>query len=269
MAATQTHLRPTTPRTRTKRRPQAWPLRFYSTAVGKKWVMAITGIVGLGFVLVHMIGNLKLFISREEVNLYGEALRDLGGHLVPQTSLLWILRMVLLGAIVLHVHAAVTLTAMNRRARPTAYQSPRSYVAASFASRTMRWTGIIVFLYLLFHLADLTWGFANPDFVRGDPYNNVIASMERLPVALIYVIANVALCIHIAHGTWSLFQSLGWNNPRYNGARVWLARGLAAVILVGNLTFPVAVQLGLVEQACPGSDPTAECDDGSGLAGSD
>ena len=121
-------------------------VRFYRSAVGKKWVMAITGIILLGFILAHMIGNLKLYLSKEEINLYGEALRDMPGHLLPRTVLLWTIRVVLTLAFVFHIHSAIGLTRINRKARPAAsqYQSKRDYVAADFASRTMRWTGIIV-----------------------------------------------------------------------------------------------------------------------------
>jgi len=126
------------------------------------------------------------------------------------------------------------------------YQSHRDYVAADFASRTMRWTGIIVLLFIAFHLADLTWGFANPDFIRGDPYHNVVESMTRVPVAILYIVANIALGIHLFHGTWSLFQSLGWNSPRFNKWRRGLATAIATIIVVGNCSFPIAVQAGIV-----------------------
>lgn len=240
-------------------------VRFYSTAVGKKWVMAITGVALMVYVLVHMVGNLKLFLSREEINLYGEALRDLGGDLVPRTSILWLFRSALIAAFVFHIHAAISLTVINRKARPERYHSRRDYVAADYAARTMRWTGVIIALFVVFHLMDLTWGNANPDFTRGDPYNNLVASFERVPVAIFYIVANVALALHLFHGAWSIFQSMGLNNPKYNGARRVFAQAFAIVILAGNLTFPVAVQLGLVEQACPEIDPTAECPEESGL----
>ena len=117
----------------------------------------------------------------------------------------------------------------------------------NFASRTMRWTGPIIGLYVLFHLADLTWGWwLGSDYVRGDVYHNVVESLSSLPVAIIYVVANVALSVHIYHGTWSMFQTLGVNNPRFNHLRRGLAAGLAAMICVGNLSFPVMVQAGLI-----------------------
>jgi succinate dehydrogenase / fumarate reductase cytochrome b subunit len=214
-----------------KRKP--FLLDLYSTAVGKKYVMAITGIIGIGFVVVHMIGNLKMYLGvvnhngerAYDIDVYGEFLRELLVPLLPRTYALWGLRLVLIGALVLHLHAAYTLTLMNRRARPTKYQSKRDYVAADFAARTMRWSGIIVLLFLAWHLADFTWGWVNPD----------------------YIVANIALGIHLFHGTWSLFQSLGWNSPRFNRWRRGLATAIATIIVVGNVSFPIAVQAGIVQ----------------------
>jgi succinate dehydrogenase / fumarate reductase cytochrome b subunit len=113
----------------------------------------------------------------------------------------------------------------------------------------MRWTGVIVLLFLVWHLADFTWGWVNPDFVRGAVYRNVDASFSRLPVTALYVVANIALGIHLFHGTWSLFQSMGWNNPRFNRWRRGLAAGVATLIVVGNVSFPLAVQAGIIEFA--------------------
>jgi len=222
-------------------RPAPWPVEFYRSAVGKKWVMAVTGIMLLGFVLLHMLGNLKIYLGKDEFNAYGEGLRDFGEPFFPYTYALWILRIGLVAAFVLHIHAAYSLTMMNRRARPEGYKSPRNYVAANYAARTMRWSGIIVGLYLLFHLSDLTWGFANPDFVRGHPYENEVASFQRVPVAILYIIANLALGLHIYHGAWSMFQSIGLNNPRINRARKLFAQAFAAAIVIGNLSFPILI----------------------------
>jgi succinate dehydrogenase / fumarate reductase cytochrome b subunit len=111
----------------------------------------------------------------------------------------------------------------------------------------MRWTGIIVVLFLFWHLADFTWGWVNPDFERGAIYRNVDASLSRVPVALLYIVANIALGIHLFHGTWSLFQSMGWNNPRFNRWRRGIAAGVAALIVAGNLSFPIAVLAGVIE----------------------
>jgi succinate dehydrogenase / fumarate reductase cytochrome b subunit len=225
-----------------------WPLEFYRSAVGKKWVMAVTGLIGIGFVLAHMIGNLKVYMGAEDLNHYGEFLRELLHPLVPRTVTLWLLRLGLIGALLLHLHAAYTLTVMNHRARPSDYVGGRDYVAANFASRTMRWSGIIVLAFIAFHLLDLTGGTANPDFVRGDPYNNLVATFERPVVSLFYVIANVLLGIHLFHGTWSMFQSLGINSPRFNDLRRRLAQGIAAAIVIGNVSFPLAVTFGAIER---------------------
>lgn len=232
---------------RTRPRPHTWALEFYSSAIGKKAVMAVSGIILLGFVLTHMIGNLKIYQDAGHMNAYGEYLRTIGEPILPHTGFLWILRSVLILAFALHIHAAFSLTMMNRRARPTNYKGGRNYAAANYAARTMRWSGVIVGAFVLFHLMDLTWGTANPDFVRGEPYQNLVASFQRTPVAIVYIVANLLLGVHIFHGAWSMFQSLGWNNPRFNPWRRWFAVGFAALIVVGNVSFPVAVMLGIVD----------------------
>ena len=231
-----------------KRPPQRapWFIELYRTAVGKKYVMALTGIVGLLYVFGHLAGNLKIYLGSEDINHYGEFLRELLVPIVPRTFTLWLMRLGLIGAVLLHIHAAWGLTVLNHKA-DVKYYSKRDYIAASFASRTMRWTGIIVALYILFHLADLTWGTANPDFVRGDVYHNMVESLSRWPVALLYVVSTLALGVHLWHGCWSLFQSLGWNRPRFNRWRSWFAWGFTALITVGNLSFPIAIATGIVD----------------------
>lgn len=228
------------------RKDRPWPVEFVSSAVGKKWIMAISGIALIGFVLVHAFGNLKVYFGPEEFDHYAESLRTLLYPITPRTWTLWAFRIGLIVAFVAHIWAAVSLTRMNQIARPSKYASPRHYMAANFASRTMRWTGIIIALYVLFHLADLTWGFANPDFVRGDVYDNLVASFERVPVAIIYILANIALGIHLFHGSWSMFQSMGLNSPRYNAARRWVAAAIAVPVTLVNVSFPLAVLFGIV-----------------------
>jgi succinate dehydrogenase / fumarate reductase cytochrome b subunit len=161
---------------------------------------------------------------------------------------LWLLRVTIVVALALHIHAAYALSRVNWRARGglQRYQSSRDYVAANFAARTMRWTGIIVGLFLVFHILDLTWGTANPGFVRGQVYRNTIASFERVPVAVAYIAANVALGVHLYHGGWSLFQSVGWNNPRFNLWRRYFAVGFSVVVTAGFISVPIAVQAGWV-----------------------
>ena len=215
---------------------------LYSTAVGKKYAMAISGLILMAYVLTHMIGNLKIYFGAESLNTYAEWLRELGEPALPREWMLWGLRIVLLVAVSVHIHAAYSLTRMNRRARPERYHSRRDFVAADFASRTMRWTGIIVLFFVIFHLLDLTWGPVNPDFVSGAPYHNVISSFQRVPVAVVYIVANLALGVHLYHGAWSLFQSIGWVAPW----RRQFAVVFTAVVVGGNVSFPLAVMFGVV-----------------------
>jgi succinate dehydrogenase / fumarate reductase cytochrome b subunit len=233
------------------RRRRPFLLDLYSTAVGKKYAMAISGIALMGFVLFHMIGNLKMYLGAAELDHYAEFLKTLLYPLAPKESVLWILRAGLLGMLVLHLHAAWSLTMLNRAARPVKYQSARDYEEASLASRSMRLSGIVVFAFIVWHLLDLTFGVVNTvgvdgEFVRAEVYANVVRSFERWPVALFYIVANLLLGLHLSHGAWSIFQSLGWNNPRFNSWRRAFARGFAAVVVIGNVSFPVAVLIGVV-----------------------
>jgi succinate dehydrogenase / fumarate reductase cytochrome b subunit len=233
------------------RRRRPFLLDLYSTAVGKKYAMAISGIALMGFVLFHMIGNLKMYFGEADLNEYAEFLKKLLYPLAPKESVLWILRLGLIGMLALHLHAAWSLTILNRKARPVRYQSARDYQEASLASRSMRLSGIVVLVFVVWHLLDLTFGVANTvgtdgEFVREEVYANVVRSFERWPVAVFYIIANLLLGIHLSHGAWSIFQSLGWNNPRFNAWRVAFARGFAAIVVIGNVSFPIAVLVGIV-----------------------
>ena len=233
------------------RRRRPFLLDLYSTAVGKKYAMAISGVALMGFVLFHMIGNLKMYLGAAELDHYAEFLKQLLYPLAPKESVLWILRAGLLGMLVLHLHAAWSLTVLNRAARPVKYQSARDYEEASLASRSMRLSGVVVFAFIVWHLLDLTFGVVNTvgtdgEFVRTEMYANVVRSFERWPVALFYIVANLLLGLHLSHGAWSIFQSLGWNNPRFNAWRRAFARGFAAVVVIGNVSFPIAVLIGVV-----------------------
>jgi succinate dehydrogenase / fumarate reductase cytochrome b subunit len=230
-----------------------WPVGFYRSAVGKKWVMALTGLGIIFFVLAHMVGNWKIFLPDvdgvPDIDIYAEALRELLVPFIPAHVTLWILRTGLILAFLLHIHAAYSLTLMNHRARPEDYQGPRTYVSANYASRTMRWSGVIFAAFLLFHLADLTWGIqpmAPETWARGEVYANFIATFSRAPVTAFYVIAMILLGFHLYHGAWSMFQSLGINHPRFNNLRRYFAIGLAVLVTVGNAIMPLAVYLGFV-----------------------
>jgi succinate dehydrogenase / fumarate reductase cytochrome b subunit len=227
-------------------RTRPFIVEFYGSAIAKKWLMAITGIMLMGFVFAHMVGNLKMYLGAEHINSYADWLRTMGEPVFPRTVLLWGMRIGLIAAFVIHIVSAAQLTRMNQKARPDKYKSPRDYAAANFASRSMRWTGIIVALFLVFHLLDLTWGKTGADWTRGEVYANIIHSFERWPVAIAYMAANIALGIHLYHGSWSLFQSLGWNNKKFNDWRRMFAIGFASIIVIGNVSMPLLVVTGVV-----------------------
>lgn len=239
---------------RVARKRKPFLIDLYATAVGKKYVMAITGVGLLGFVFFHMVGNLKMYMGQSDLNQYAHFLEKLLYPILPEKAMLWIFRAGLLAMAVLHLHAAYSLTVLNKQARPVKYQSERDYQVASFASRTMRYSGIIVLLFLVWHLLDLTFGAGAINSYVGtkdaeglkDVYGTVVFSLQRVPVAGLYVLANIALGTHLFHGVWSLFQSLGWNNPRFNKWRRAVATSFATIIVVGNVSFPIAVLAGVV-----------------------
>ncbi|HEX9160467.1 MAG TPA: succinate dehydrogenase cytochrome b subunit [Thermoanaerobaculia bacterium] len=220
---------------------------FYRSAVGKKAVMAVTGVILFGWIFLHMVGNLKLYLGPEHMNEYAHWLRTLGTPALPQTTALWISRLVLLVAVVLHIHAAYALTMMNRAARPVAYRD-RDYVAATYAARTMRWGGVIILLFVIYHLLHLTVGarVAPQTFIENDPYHNVVAGFQIWWVAAVYIIANLALGLHLYHGVWSMFNSVGLNHPRFNAWRRHFATIFAVLITVANISFPISVLIGIV-----------------------
>jgi succinate dehydrogenase / fumarate reductase, cytochrome b subunit len=223
----------------------AWFSDLVRSAVGKKAVMAASGIVLFGFVLGHMAGNLKLYEGPRAINSYAAWLRTVGEPELPPSGALWALRAVLLAAVALHVWAAWQVTRIGWAARPAGYVT-RPRVHTTYASRTMRWGGVIILLFVIYHLLHLTWGTLHPSFVPGDVYHNVVSGFQVWWVALFYVVAQVALGFHLYHGLWSLFQSLGWNHPRFNRWRNGAAHGLAWIVTVGNVSFPLAVLAGLV-----------------------
>ena len=222
-----------------------WAGNFYRSAVGKKAVMAVTGVFLFGWIFLHMLGNLKLYTGAEHMNEYGRWLRAIGTPAMPESGTLWLMRLLLLLAVVLHIHAAVALTVMNRQARPLDYRD-RGYVSASYAARTMRWGGVIVLFFIIYHLLHLTTGHAHPNFVRDDPYYNVVSGFQVWWVAAAYIIANVALGFHLFHGLWSMFASVGWVHPKFNSWRRNFATAFAVIITAGNVSFPLAVLAGVV-----------------------
>jgi len=231
-------------------RPAPWPFDIYQTAVGKKWVMALTGIGLMGFVFAHMVGNLKMYLGEEEYNAYSESLRTLLHPIFPDHFVLWAMRIGLIVMLLVHLHAALSLTAMNRRARPQKY-SNRDYIAVNWANRTMRFSGVWIVIFLAIHLPNLTWGLF-PAGVAHSPghetnvYANVVTTFQVIPLSAFYIVSMIALGFHLFHGAWSIFQSLGINSPRYNSLRKGFAVVFSLAVVIPNISFPIAVLTGVV-----------------------
>jgi succinate dehydrogenase / fumarate reductase, cytochrome b subunit len=224
-----------------------WLADFWASAIGKKAVMAVTGIFLFGWIFAHMLGNLKIYMGSEHLNAYAQWLRTMGGPAVPPEVPLWIVRGLLVIAVWLHIQAATQLTIMNRAARPVAY-AQRDYVAGTYAARTMRWGGVIIALFVFYHLAHLTWGWAvaPPRYVENDPYHNVVAGFQVWWVGAIYIIANLALGLHLYHGLWSMFNSLGLSHVKFNPWKRIFATAFALLITAANVSFPIFVLIGIV-----------------------
>ena len=225
----------------------SWITNFYRSALGKKAVMAVTGVFLFGWIFLHMLGNLKLYLGAEHMNAYAQWLITMGAPALPNKTALWLVRVLLIVAAWLHIQSATQLTLQSRRARPIAY-SDRKYVAATYASRTMRWGGVIILLFVIYHLLHLTFGVHvnSAEFVPDDPYHNVVAGFQIWWVAAFYIVANLALGLHLYHGLWSMFQSLGLNAPKWNAMRRWFATAFALIITLGNVSFPLMVLIGVV-----------------------
>jgi succinate dehydrogenase / fumarate reductase cytochrome b subunit len=215
-------------------------LPYVTSTIGRKVVMAVTGLVLFGFVVGHFVGNLTLYLGPEAINAYSRFLHGFlhGGGL-------WVARAVLLACAVLHVWAATSLTLDSWAARPDGYRRWKAK-DSTYASRTMRWGGVILFAFIVFHILHLTLGRFHPDYRPGDVYHNLVAGFQVWPVALFYVVAMVLLALHLDHGVWSLCQTLGLSHPRYKRWARAAARGFALLILVGNCSFPLAVLAGWV-----------------------
>jgi succinate dehydrogenase / fumarate reductase cytochrome b subunit len=216
------------------------PSTFLDTTVGKKLVMAVTGFILFGFVIGHMLGNLQIYLGARALNEYSEFL-----HTMLHGQGLWIARAVLLVSVGLHIWAALSLMMVAKAARPVDYQV-HGRRESTYASRTMRYSGLVVLAFIIFHLLHLTTGNLHPDFIKGQVYRNVVTGLSVVPVAIFYLIANLCLGFHLFHGAWSFMQTLGLNHPRYNRLRNRIAIGVAMLVVVGNLSFPIAVLSGMV-----------------------
>ncbi|WOX20723.1 succinate dehydrogenase [Streptomyces solicathayae] len=236
--------------TRTDRRPspQGSPRPsggFWASTIGKKTVMAVSGLIMLGYLVAHVMGNLKVFFGPEEFNAYGHWLRVMGAPVLHHHWALWLVRIVLLAAVVGHAVAAYQLSRRDIKARPTGYVHRRK--RASYATRTMRWGGIIVGLFIVWHVLDLTTGTVHSGgFQEGRPYQNVVDTFSTWYGNVIYIVAMLAVGLHVRHGFWSAAQTLGVGNARRERVLKFLANGLALALTVGFVSVPVAVMTGVV-----------------------
>jgi succinate dehydrogenase / fumarate reductase, cytochrome b subunit len=213
---------------------------FLRSSIGRKVVMAVTGAILFGFVLGHMTGNLLVYLGPEALNGYAVFLREF-----LHGAGLWVARAVLLAAVVLHIWSATSLTLASRRARPVAY-AEQKWKESTYASRTMRWSGVILFAFIVYHLMHFTFGNVHPTFIEGDVYHNFIAGFRSVPVSAVYIVAMIFLGLHLRHGVWSMFQTLGVSHPRYIAMAKTGAWIFAAIIVLGNISFPLAVLAGIL-----------------------
>ena len=221
------------------------PRSVTPSLIRQKAIMAVTGAILFLFVVGHLLGNLKIFEGPGAFNAYAEGLRTVGAPFFGRGRLLGVVRIVLLVAVIAHIWAAIATALASWRARPVAYARFET-VETTYAARTMRWGGLLIFLYVLYHLLDLTFGRVNPSFVPGDVYHNVVASLRVWPVAAAYVAAMVVLGLHLYHGTWSALQTLGLNRPPTGGWRRGAAAAIAVIIAGLYISIPLAVLAGIV-----------------------
>jgi succinate dehydrogenase / fumarate reductase cytochrome b subunit len=217
------------------------PVTFWQSTNGKKVVMAVTGVIMFGFVVGHMLGNLQMYEAPEQINAYGHFLHNLG-------ELLWLERGLMLLAIALHITATVQLALRSKAARPVGY-SRRQAINSSYASRTMYWSGPIVLAFIIFHLLQFTAGYLHPQaqFVAGDVYQNVVSGFQVWWVSAWYIVAICLLGLHLSHGLWSMFQSVGLGHPRLTPYLRTAARVIAILIVLGYISIPISVFLGFIK----------------------
>jgi succinate dehydrogenase / fumarate reductase cytochrome b subunit len=215
--------------------------RFWTATNGKKAVMAVSGIILTGFVVGHMFGNLQVFIGQQTYDAYAYFLKH-------TPALLWGTRITLLIMVMLHIWASVELAKLNKiDARPVGYVR-RKPTSSSYASRTMYWSGPIILVFVIYHLMQFTWGTGGTPFNEATPFANLVAGFEVPAISIFYIFAMALLMLHLYHGVWSLFQTLGVNHPRYTPVLRKFAKALALLLFLGFSSIPVAVLAGFVHQ---------------------
>jgi succinate dehydrogenase / fumarate reductase cytochrome b subunit len=218
---------------------------FYRTSVGKKVVMAASGVVMYGFLLAHMVGNLKIFLGPTHFDEYSAFLRRIGEPLLGYAWLLWALRSALIVAVVLHIWSAAQLMIQSKRARPVGYHDKE--IVVNYASRTMRIGGVIILAFIVFHLLNLTFGTVHPGgkFEHGAVYHNTATTLSVWWVAAFYLLAMGALAFHLFHGMWSIFQTFGINSPQRDKYARAFATGSTVLIAGGFIAVPIAALAGV------------------------
>lgn len=230
--------------------------KFWASTIGKKMVMAVSGLILVGFVIGHMAGNLKVFMGQDEhgvykLDHYAEFLRTMGSDFAGEGTLLWGVRIVLLVALIAHVASGISLSILNRKAKPQNYAVPR-YRSANAASRTMLYGGLALLTFIVLHILHFTTGtIYGPSFQEGHVYSNVWWAFQNKLTALLYILAMGALSLHLYHGTWSMFQTLGVDTPAWNKGIKTGAKILAVLLFVGFSIVPFAITFGLL------ADPAA------------
>lgn len=222
-------------------------LAFYRSTIGKKVIMGVTGLIGIGFVILHMAGNLQVFIGQEKLNSYGALLHG------PLAEVTWLLRIVLIVSVILHVTMAYQLTRRSAEARPIGYQKKEAQVA-TLASRTMKWGGVLLLLFIVVHILHFTTETIDPGGWRGmtdsqrhrDVYGNIIASFRIWWVAAFYIIAMLALGLHLYHGAWASIRTLGYARPTGNPLHRKIALAVAVVVWLGFTAVPLGVIAGVI-----------------------
>lgn len=223
------------------------PVAFYRSTIGKKIIMGVTGLIGVGFLILHMAGNLQVFIGQTKINDYGAMLHG------PLAELTWLLRIILIVSLILHVTMFVQLTQRSAAARPIGYQKKTSQVA-TLASRTMKWGGVLLLVFIIVHILHFTTETIDPAGARGltdihgnrDVYSNIVMSFRVWWVALFYVVAMMALGLHLFHGAWASVRTLGYAKPSGHPLHRKIALGVAVIVWAGFTIIPVAVFAGLL-----------------------
>jgi succinate dehydrogenase / fumarate reductase cytochrome b subunit len=211
---------------------------FWRSLVGKKVIMAVTGVILLLFVIGHLLGNLQIFVGPARQNAYSEFLKKLG-------ELLWVVRFVLLASLVLHVIASVQVSLASKRARPADYEKKES-IETSYAARTMIWSGPLIFLYVAYHLAMFTFLVTGPGYSPTDVYRNEVLAFRVPAISAVDVLSMIFLGMHLYHGAWSMLHTLGASNPKYRFLRKTIAPVVAIAITAGYIAIPIEVLMGFI-----------------------